>query len=124
MSRLKILPLFLVLSASAFAKPNPIPCSDLWSALTDTLSNPGNYSILATNDEQMKASFIVVGSLYPAKGVVSLQPKKEGCELQINMGFTGNNGDEFTFRKRVNRALTKRKAALPSQPAHSTGAGG
>jgi hypothetical protein len=121
MSRSFLLFLLLVLAAPAFAKSRPLPCSDLWSAVTDTLGNQGNYSIIATNDEQMKASFIIVGSLYPGRGVVSLKPRKDNCELQINMGFTGND-DEFTFRRRVNHALTKKKAAVQSTPAHSTGA--
>jgi hypothetical protein len=121
MSRLSLLSLLLVLATPAFAKPHPLPCSDLWSAVTDTLGNQANYSIIATEDEQMKASFIVVGSLYPGRGVVSLKPKKDGCELEINMGFTGID-DEFALRSRVNRALTKKKAAKPPSP--STGAGG
>jgi hypothetical protein len=126
MSRLSLLPLLLVLGAPAFAKPHPIPCDDLWSAVSETLGNQGNYTILVSAESQRKASFIVVGSLYPAVGVVSLKPEQDGCELEIRIGFTGND-DGYTLRSRVNRALSKRRAAKvvkASPPAPTSGAGG
>lgn len=122
MSRLSLLSLFLALAAPAFAKPYPLPCSDLWSAVTDTLGNRGNYIIAAIDNEQMKASFSVVGSLYPAGNAVFLKPKGNGCELEIKMGFTGND-DGDALRSRVNRAVAKWKAAKRSTPAASGGAG-
>jgi hypothetical protein len=122
MSRLSLLSLFLALAAPAFAKPYPLPCSDLWSAVTDTLGDPGNYTIVAIDNEQMKASFIVVGSLYPVGNTVFLKPKGNGCELETRMGFTGND-DGATLRSRVNRAVAKRKAANQPTPASSGGEG-
>jgi hypothetical protein len=120
MARSLVFILLLVLTTPAFAKHHPIPCSDLWSAVTDTLGNAGNYKIVATDYEQRKASFIVVGALYPGINALFLKPQDNGCELQIKMGFTGND-DESTLRGRVNRALAKLRAAKPS-PAASTGA--
>jgi hypothetical protein len=124
MSRFSLLSsLLLVLAAPAFAKPSPVPCSDLWSAVTETLGNPGNYAILSISEKQMKASFIVIGALYPANNYVSLKPKQGGgCDLQVRMGFTGLD-DGFALRRRVNRALTKQKAAKPSPPVVSIEAG-
>jgi hypothetical protein len=122
MSRLSLLSLFLALAAPAVAKPYPLPCSDLWNAVTDTLGNPGNYTIVAIDNEHMKASFIVVGSLYPAGNSVFLKAKGDGCELETRMGFTGND-DGFALRSRVNRALAKRKAANLPTPASSDRAG-
>ena len=121
MFRLSLLSLFLALATPAFAKPYSLPCSDLWSAVTDTLGNPGNYKILASDNEPMKASFIVVGSLYPVVNAVFLKPKGNGCELEIRMGFTGND-DEGALRSQVNRAVAKRKAANQPKPASSGGA--
>ena len=63
MARSLVFILLLALATPAFAKPYPIPCSDLWSAVTDTLGNQGNYKIVATDYEEMKSSFIVVGAL-------------------------------------------------------------
>jgi hypothetical protein len=73
--------LLLVLSAPAFAKPYPVPCSDLWSAVTDTLGNANNYKIIATNGDQMEASFIVVGALHP--GVNALFPETPGQRQRV-----------------------------------------
>jgi hypothetical protein len=120
MARSLVFILLLALATPAFAKPYPIPCSDLWSAVTDTLGNQGNYKIVATDYEEMKSSFIVVGALYPGVNALFLKPQGNGCGLQVKMGFTGND-DESALRGRVNRALAKRKAAIPSAPAKPAG---
>jgi hypothetical protein len=122
MSRFSLLSVLLTLAVPAFAKPYPVQCSDLWSAVTDTLGNAGDYKIVATDEAQMKASFIVVGALYPGINAVYLKPKGDGCDLQVKMGFTGSD-DEGALRGRVNRALAKRKAAKESAPVRSEGAG-
>jgi len=122
MFRLLPLSLLIVLAAPAFAKPYPLPCSELWSAVADTLDNPGNYTIVAIDKEQMKASFVVVGALYPVSNAVFLKPKGNGCDLETRMGFTGND-DGGTFRSRVNRAVAKRKAANQHMPVSSGGEG-
>jgi hypothetical protein len=106
----------------AFAKPYPLPCNDLWSAVTDVLGNTGNYKIVAVDEEQMKASFIVIGALYPGINAMNLKSKDNGCDLQIRMGFTGND-DEGLLRSRVNHAVAKRKAAKPAPPAPAPAAG-
>ena len=120
MARSLVFILLLALATPAFAKPYPIPCSDLWSAVTDTLGNQGNYKIVATDYEEMKSSFIVVGALYPAVNALFLKPQGNGCGLQVKRGFTGND-DESALRGRVNRALAKRTAAIPSAPAKPAG---
>jgi len=51
MTRSFVFILLLVLTTQAFAKPYPVPCSDLWSAVTDTLGNAGNYKIVATDED-------------------------------------------------------------------------
>lgn len=122
MSKLTLLALLFVLATPAFAKPYLLPCNDLWSVVIETLRNQGNYKIVATDAEQMKASFIVVGALYPGINLMSLKPKDSGCELEIQMGFTGND-DEFALRNRVSHAVAKRKAAKPSPPPAPPGAG-
>jgi hypothetical protein len=119
MSRFSLLSLFLLLPAPAFAKPYPLPCREVWSAVTDTLGNMGNYRIIGTDNEQMRASFIVFGALYPGVHAVFLKPKGNGCELEVKMGFTGND-DEGALRNRVNRTL-KRKATKPAPPPLSSG---
>lgn len=119
MARFPVFILLLVLTTPAFAKHYPPPCSDLWSALTDTLGNARDYEILASDSGHMKASFVVVGSLVPGTHAAFVKPLSNGCELEINMKFTGND-DESALRNRVERALVKRRKAKPSLPATST----
>ena len=121
MSRLWFLSLLFLLAAPALAKPDPLSCGDLWSAVMETLGNKGNYIILASDSERMRASFLVVGSLFPAVNVLSLKAKDQGCDLLVRMGFTGND-DEFALRRRVRRAVSKRKQAKPAPLASAAGA--
>ena len=90
-------------------KKQPISCSDLWVAVTDTLGNGNNYSIVAIDPEARRASFIVVGALFSQSETVRLKEGKSGCNLQVRFGFTGAD-DEGAFRKRVSRALKIRSA--------------
>lgn len=122
MFRVLLVSLFLVSATQAFAKPYPMPCNDVWDGVRDTLENKTNYRIVAMDSEQMRASFIVVGSLYPGVHAVFLKTHGSGCEMEVKMGFTGND-DEGAFRNRVNHTLAKRKATKPTPPAPITGAG-
>jgi hypothetical protein len=120
MARSLLLTLLFALTVPAFAKPDnekkPIPCSELWTAVTETLGNAGDYKVVAIDSEKMKANFIVVGALFSQMERVQLQPRSNGCELQLRIGFTGAD-DEGAFRTRVKRAFKKLNAARTS--AHS-----
>jgi hypothetical protein len=122
MFRVLLVALILTSATQAFAKPYQMPCNDVWNAVRDTLENKGNYRIVAMDSEQMRASFIVFGSLYPGVHAVFLKTRDNGCDMDVKMGFTGND-DEGAFRNRVNHVLAKRKAAKPTPPAPITGAG-
>jgi hypothetical protein len=113
---------FLVSAFPAFGKPHngsyPVSCDDLWNAVSDTLGNAGNYSILATEDAEMKASFIALGARRQRVNSVSLIPKDNGCELQVQFPDSGYADDEESvFKKNVGRSLAKIQAAKPSPPA-------
>ncbi|MGA7106294.1 MAG: hypothetical protein WBV28_23205 [Terracidiphilus sp.] len=84
--------------------------------MTDTLANTGNYTVVASDSERMRASFIVVGALYPGMNAAFLSPRNNGCELEVRMSFTGID-DEAALRKRVRRSLAKLRAAQPPAPA-------
>lgn len=107
--------MLFLLTLPAFAKPYPTSCNDLWNAVAETLGNPGYYQIIAVDDVQMKASFVVVGARFPGTHFVSLKAKEHGCELQTKMAFTGNDED-YVFRKRINHAFAKRNASKPPTP--------
>jgi hypothetical protein len=122
MSRFSLVSLFIALAVPAFAKPFPLPCNDVWAAVKDTLQNTDNYRIVAMNSDQLRASFIVYGALYPGVHAVFLKPRGNGCDMEVKMGFTGND-DEGALRNRVNHALAKRRAAKPpAPPGPTTGA--
>ena len=109
--------LLILLFAAALptvAKPHnpkqPIPCSELWPAVTGTLGNSSDYTIVALDNEDMRANFVVVGARFPQMNRVQLKARNGGCDLQLRIGFTGND-EEGAFRNRVNRALKKLTAA-------------
>jgi hypothetical protein len=119
MARSLVFILLFALTTPAFAKHSPPSCGDLWSALTDTLRNERNYTILASDTDHMRASFVVVGSLFPATHAAFVKPRPNGCSLEINMHFTGND-DESALRVRVDHALAKRRKTKPSLTAASS----
>jgi hypothetical protein len=125
MTRFVLLSFVLVLTIPAFAKSHnpkqPVACTDLWPAVTATLANEKNYKVVAMDSDEMKADFIVTGSLYPAMNLVQLKEKKRGCDLELRVGFTGAD-DEAAFRTRVSRAFKVLTAAKASAAQTNSGA--
>lgn len=128
MARSLVVILVLVFASPAFAKPHnniyTVPCSDLWNAVMDTLGDKGNYSIMASDDTEMTASFIVVGAVRVRVNSVTLNPQDNGCELKLKVadsGYSNSNEDEATFRKRVDHSMTRLKATSPAPPAKPAG---
>src|ERR1017187_8419965 len=80
----------------------PIPCSELWGAVKDTLSNPDNYDVKESDDAQMKAAYDVKhavhanisGAALQRTNHVTLVPKGTGCELQIGSNYSGWEHDD------------------------------
>ncbi|KAA6463294.1 hypothetical protein DYQ86_08240 [Acidobacteria bacterium AB60] len=110
--------LSLALPAFASGEKRPIPCEELWPAVSATLHNPRNYLAVAVDNEAMRANFVVTGALYPAMNLVELKPGKKGCDLRLHVGFTGAD-DQWAFRVRVAKALKKLEAAKASIPSGS-----
>ncbi len=122
--------LSLALALPAFGKTYkstyPVACSEVWSAVKDTLSNPENYSVEESDDTQMKATYDVnhsahvniSGTLLQRKNHVTLVPKGSGCEMQVVSNYSGwEHNDQGDFKKRVDESLVKLNTATPSQPA-------
>lgn len=121
MSLAFVLPAFGKTTASTYN----VPCSEVWSAVQDTLSNPENYKIEVSSDKDMIASYhvkhsvhvTVTGALRQRANRVSLVPKGNACEMQIVSNYSGfEHNDRDDFRKRVDESLAKPKAATPSHP--------
>ena len=105
----------------------PIPCSSLWSAVKDTLSNPKDYQVKKTDDTKMTASYKVNHSIHititetilQRTNKVTLVPNASGCEMQVVSNYSGiEHDDRGDFKKRVDDALAK--ATAPGQPATPT----
>lgn len=122
--------LSLIVAVPAFSKTYkssyPDNCSELWSAVADTLSNADNYNVTEKDDAKMTASYDpkhaahvnVSGALLQRKNHVTLVPKGTGCEMQVVSNYSGwEHNDQGDFKTRVDQSLTKVKAASPSQPA-------
>jgi hypothetical protein len=120
----------LVLVLPAFGKTYkstyPVPCSDVWSAVKDTLSNPENYSVDESDDAQMTAAYkvkhaahvTITGAALQRTNHVALVSKGTECEMRVGSNYSGfEHDDKGDFKKRVDDSLAKLKAAPPSQPA-------
>jgi len=103
-----------------------IPCSEVWPAVKDTLSNADNYAVVTNDDAKMIASYNVKhsahinvsGALLQRTNKVTLVSKGSGCEMQVVSNYSGwEHNDQGDFKKRVDESLAKLKAAKPAEPA-------
>ena len=118
--------LLLSVSFPALAKPKgdtyPVPCNQLWDAVTGTLGNPGNYTIMAKNDDEMTASFTIVGAPRVRMNTIALSPRDAGCEMKVTIPESGiGNSEEGVFRSRVKKSLDKLNAVKPAEVAKPAG---
>jgi len=120
----------LALALSAFGRTTkstyPVPCSEVWGAVKDTLGNPDNYSVDASDDAAMTASYhpkhtvhvTVTGAVLQRTNHVTLVSNGSACEMRIVSNYSGfEHNDRDDFKKRVDESLARLKAAPPSQPA-------
>ena len=108
----------------------PVACSEVWSAVKDTLSNPdNNYEVVENDDAKMTASYnvkhaahvTIAGAILQRTNKVTLVPMANACEMQVVSNFSGwEHNDKGDFRKRVDESLAKLKNAPPEQPAEMT----
>jgi hypothetical protein len=104
----------------------PVPCSEVWGAVKDTLGNADNYSDVASDDSAMTASYhpkhtvhvTVTGAVLQRTNHVTLVSNGTACEMRLVSNYSGfEHNDRDDFKKRVDESLAKLKAATPSQPA-------
>jgi hypothetical protein len=129
-TRLVVLALMsLALAVSAFGmtykSTYPVPCSEVWGAVKDTLSNPENYTVVESDNTQMTASYHVkhavhvnvTGAILQRTNHVTLVSNGAACQMRVVSNFSGwEHNDREDFKKRVDEFLTKLKAAGASQP--------
>ena len=120
----------LVLVLPAFGKTTKTdfsaPCSEVWSAVKDTLGNPSNYVIVSSDEAKMAAAYsvkhaahvTVTGAVLQRNNHVTLLPKGTGCEMQVGSNYSGfEHNDSGDFKTRVEESMAKPKSESPSQPA-------
>jgi hypothetical protein len=104
----------------------PVACSEVWSAVKDTLNNAENYSVEKNDDAQMTASYNVKhsahlnisGAALQRTNHVTLVPKGTACEMQVVSNYSGwEHNDKGDFQKRVEASMAKMKDSKPSEPA-------
>jgi len=104
----------------------PVPCSEVWGAVKVALGNPDNYKDVQSDEDKMTADYnvkhsvhwSVIGAVNQGKNRVSLLPTGTTCEMSVVSMYSGlSHNDQGDFKKRVDEALAKLKAATPSQPA-------
>lgn len=122
--------MLLTLAVPAFGKTYkstyPDPCSELWPAVKDTLSDAEHYAVKTSDDAQMHAEYdakhaahvTISGAILQRTNKVTLVPKGTGCEMQVVSNWSGvEHNDREDFKTRVDESLAKLKAAKPAEPA-------
>ena len=122
----------LAVALPAFGKSHKssysFPCSEVWSAVKNTLANAENYGKVELNETTMTAAYHVKhaahisvgGAVLQRTNHVALETNGAACEMKIGSNYSGiEHNDADDFKKRVDDALAKMKATTPSEPAKS-----
>ena len=120
----------LALALPAFGKSHKssysFPCSQVWSAVKDTLGNAENYGKVELNETTMTAAYHVKHNVHISAGGailqrtnhVALETNGAACEMKIGSNYSGiEHNDADDFKKRVDEARAKMKGTPPSEPA-------
>ena len=111
--------------AETYKSTYPVPCSDVWGAVKDTLGHADNYNVVESDDVKMTASYkvkhaahvTITGAVLQRTNHVTLVAKGTGCEMQVVSNYSGfEHNDRGDFKTRVDEALAKPKAPDTSEP--------
>jgi hypothetical protein len=104
----------------------PNACTEVWTAVKDTLSNQENYTIKISDEAHMTANYGVKHSVHISLGgalrqrtnTVSLSQTNDGCQMEVKSNYSGiEHNDAGEFIKRVKESLAKQKETPASEPA-------
>jgi hypothetical protein len=104
----------------------PMPCSDLWGAVKDTLNDPEHYTVVKSDEGKMTSTYkvkhtthvTVTGALLQRNNKVTLVTKGTSCEMQVVSNYSGfEHDDRGDFKKRVDDSLAKLNSNKPPEPA-------
>ena len=123
-----LLALAMPASGKTYKSTYPVPCGEVWTAVTDVLSSPDEYNVTAKDDAKMTADYhpkhkvhaTITGAALQRTNHVTLIPKGETCEMHVVSNYSGfEHNDRDDFKKRVDDALAKHKntpAEVPNKP--------
>jgi hypothetical protein len=103
----------------------------VWAAVKDTLGKAENYTLKITDESKMTVSYsvkhsahvTVTGALRQRPNTVSLSPRGNGCEMEVQSNYSGfEHNDAGDFAKRVTESMAKRKEGAPAEAAKPTSA--
>lgn len=109
-------------SAKTHKQEYPNSCSEVWTAVKDTLANPEQYEIKISDEARMAVTFSVkhsahltlAGALRQRPNSGSLSAKDSGCEMKLESNYSGiEHNDAGDFTKRLAEALAKPKTPAP-----------
>jgi hypothetical protein len=118
--------LALTMAGETYKDSYPIPCSDIWPAVKDTLSDPEHYTVVSTDEGKMTSTYkvkhtahvTITGALLQRNNKVTLVTKGTNCEMQVVSNYSGfEHDDRGDFKKRVDESLAKLNAKKPPEPA-------
>jgi hypothetical protein len=113
--------LALTLAVPAFAKMQSdvfsVPCSVLWSAVSDTVKNSGKYGFVGIDNTAMTISFTAGGGPGMRTISVVLHPQGNSCEMRTQVGPGPPHNDAGAFKNRVTASLAKLQTAPASASA-------
>jgi hypothetical protein len=103
----------------------PNACSEVWTAVKNTLGDSENYTAIVTDEARMAATYnvkhaahvTITGALRQRANTVSLSSTGTGCVMEVKSNYSGfEHNDAGDFIKRVNESLTKLKGSAASEP--------
>ena len=98
----------------------PMPCGTLWPSVKDTVRNSGEYAVVFLDNTEMVASFSIGYGNGFRMGSAVLNPRADGCEMQLTTFSIALADDAGSFRKRLDASLSRLKSS-PAAPAKTDG---
>jgi hypothetical protein len=119
--------MLLMAGAPSFAGTRDIynmPCSALWPAVKGVTRNSGEYAVVFLDSTEMIASFALGEGKDLRIGSAVLNIQGDTCEMLVEMHSPGAiTDDTYSFKKRVDKALSVSQSANPMAVPSKTGSG-
>lgn len=119
--------MLLMAGAPSFAGTRDIynmPCSALWPSVKGVARNSGEYAVVFLDPTEMIVSFALGEGKDLRIGSAVLNVQGDTCEMRVEMHAPGAlTDDTYSFKKRVDKALSVSQSGDPMQVPAKTGSG-